>query len=74
MENTSGYLQKEVAEVERKINEAKEVMMQELAVNLFSENFGEYQSEREKEMIEKEIREIEEEEYEDSQEEEDEDK
>lgn len=42
MENTSGYLQKEVAEVEKKIEEAKEVMMKELGVNLYQENVGEY--------------------------------
>lgn len=69
MDNTSNYLQKQVAEIESLIENAKEIMVGELGVNLYQES--EYQNQFENQMIEKEIREVEEEEFEEDEEEED---
>ena len=59
MENTSRYLEKERAEVEKSIEQAKEIMKKELGVEM----------NRDKEMVEKEIREVEEDEEEEQYEE-----
>ena len=66
MENTSNYLQKEVDQVEQKIEDAKQMLMRELNLNI-QDYAGDSIENR---LIEKEIREVEEDEELDEEEEE----
>ncbi len=71
MDNTSNYLQKEVKVVEAKMDEAKQLVLHELGLNLYNsiDYLSEVQSAQEKKLVDAQIREIEEEEQEDDEEE-----